>query len=311
MKIVYFGSDDFGIPSLEALKEKYTLVGVVTAPDKPAGRGMKIAFTPVKKWALANNIPVYQPQYISDTNFIDLLKSISPELIVLISYGKILPKTIINIPSLEAINVHPSLLPKYRGAAPIEWALINGDEETGITVITIREKVDAGEIIRQQRVPVEREDDIFSLKKRLSEIAPLLLIESIEDIKRGVIPEPQKGTPTYARRLKKEDGLIRWDKTAWQIYNLVRGVKEWPGAYTYFGGKYIKIYNAFPLDEESNKKPGEIIKVDRHFIYVACGKGTLRIEEVQMEGKKKMPVSEFLHGHPVKEGDIFSEKNNL
>ena len=308
MKILYFGSDAFGIPSLEELKKKYHLIGVVTAPDRPAGRGMKFSSTPVKIWAEENKVPVYQPEDISDKRFIETLKTLSPEFIVLISYGKILPETIINIPSCCSVNVHPSLLPEYRGAAPMEWALINGEKETGITVITIKDRVDTGDIIKQKKIQIEDTDDIFSLKKRLSEIAPSLLIEGLEDIKKGIRPHPQEGSPTYARKLKKEDGLIHWEKSATEINNLIRGVKEWPGAYTYLDGKYIKIYGAIPVPGEKNKTPGEILDVDKTSIYVACGEGILKVSDVQMEGKKRMTVGEFLRGYPLKPGKIFSEK---
>ncbi|MCM8777333.1 MAG: methionyl-tRNA formyltransferase [Candidatus Omnitrophica bacterium] len=307
MRIIYFGSDAFGIPSLEELKKKHNLLCVITAPDRPAGRGMKLSSTPVKIWAIQNNIPTYQPKDISDNEFIKNIKELSPEFIVLISYGKILPKEIIEIPSLGAVNVHPSLLPKYRGAAPMEWALINGEKETGITVITIKDKVDTGEIIKQQKVLIDDTDDIFSLRKRLSEVAPFLLLEGLEDIKNGVQPQIQDGTPSYARRLKKEDGLIRWRKRATDIYNLIRGVKEWPGAYTYLNGKYIKIYTAFPILDQKTGRPGEVVGIGHLCIYVACGQGVIKIKELQMEGKRRMSVSEFLNGHPLKTGDMFSE----
>ncbi|MCX8081836.1 MAG: methionyl-tRNA formyltransferase [bacterium] len=307
MKIIYFGSDAFGIPSLEALKKKYCLAGVITSPDKPCGRGLKISSTPIKVWALNNNIPVYQPENISDTTFIKTLKDISPDFIVLISYGKILPEEIIKIPSAGAINVHPSLLPKYRGAAPMEWALINGEKETGITVITIKDRVDTGEIIKQERTSIYETDDIFSLRRRLSEIAPSLLLESITDIKNGIKPLPQQGISTYARRLKKEDGLIQWKKSATEVYNLIRGVKEWPGAYTYLNGKYIKIYGALPVSEKKDGQPGEIVDINHSNIYVACGKGILKINELQMEGKKKMSATEFINGYRLKTGMTFSK----
>lgn len=309
MKIIYFGSDTFGIPSLERLKRKHSLMCVVTAPDRPSGRGMKISATPVKTWALENRIPVHQPENIADANFIETLNNLSPDLIILISYGKILSKAIINLPSLKAINVHPSLLPKYRGAAPIEWALINGEQETGITVITIKNKVDTGDIIKQKKVIVNENDDIRSLKQRLSKLAPSLLIESIKDVEKGIQPLPQQGTPTYARRLQKKDGLIKWSQSAIEIYNLVRGLKEWPGTYTFLNGKYIKIYGAYPAQEDSNQTPGEVVNLDKSYLYVACGKGILKINKIQMEGKKLMSISEFLRGHPIEKGSTFSERS--
>jgi methionyl-tRNA formyltransferase len=307
MKIIYFGSDEFGIPSLEELKKRDVLLGTVTAPDRPKGRGLKTSCTAVKKWAIQNNIPVHQPETLSDKMFIDTLKVLEPELIILISYGKILPPPVIRIPSVAAINLHPSLLPKYRGAAPMEWTLINGEKETGITVITIKDKIDTGNIIMQKKVVIDETDDIFSLKKRLSETSSGVLIESIEEIKRGIRPAPQRGNPSYARKLTKEDGLIRWEKTASEIHNLIRGTKEWPGAYTYINGRYLKIFHSIPGMEwgEKGAKTGEVIKTDRDSIYVACGEGILQIDEVQMEGKKRMPVSEFLKGYRIKTGDRF------
>ncbi|MBN1445845.1 MAG: methionyl-tRNA formyltransferase [Candidatus Omnitrophica bacterium] len=308
-EILYFGSDSFGIPSLEELKKHSRLLGIVTSPDRPKGRGLKISCTPVKEWALKNNIPVYQPESLSGRDFADSLKNLKPELIVLISYGKILPCSVLEIPSAAAINVHPSLLPKYRGAAPMEWALINGEEETGITVMNMHCKMDAGGIIMQKKTAVDGKDDIFTLKSRLSSIAPDILIESIRLIKKGAAPSPQEGTPTYARKLTKEDGLIRWNKTAAEIYNLIRGTKEWPGAYTYINGKYLKIFHAEPGTECGTcGEPGEIANTGKDFICVACGGDTfLKIMEVQIEGKKRMPVREFLKGHKIITGDSFSE----
>jgi len=321
-EIIYFGSDSFGIPSLEKLKSRFSLRGVVTSPDRPKGRGLKISCTPVKEWALKNSIPVYQPESLSDGEFADSLKNLKPEFIVLISYGKILPCSVLEIPSAAAINVHPSLLPKYRGAAPMEWALINGENETGITVMRMECRMDFGCIIMQKKTPISKKDDIFTLRNRLSSIAPDMLVESIGLIKKGAAPAKQEGTTSYARKLKKEDGLIRWNNTAEEIYNLIRGTKEWPGAYTFINGKYLKIFNAEPIfspphpnllpqvekEYKTEIVPGEIVATGKDFVCVVCGKGTfLEIREVQIEGKKRMPVSEFLKGHKIKQGDRFSE----
>ncbi len=310
IKIIYFGSDAFGIPSLEELKKRHNIAGVVTSPDRPRGRGLKVSFTPVKNWAIKNNIPFYQPESLSDKNFIDAIKGLKPEIIVLISYGKILPASILEIPSLAAINVHPSLLPRYRGAAPMEWTLINGEKETGITVITMNGTVDTGNIVKQEKVPIDDAVDIFDLKKILSDTTPELLVESIEKIRKGICPTPQEGIPSYARKLTKKDGLIKWEKDACEIHNLIRGTKEWPGAYTYINGKYLKVFRSIPGMEhgEKNGKAGEVVNIDRDSICVACGKGVLKIMEVQIEGKKRMTVSEFLKGHKIKEGDRFSGK---
>ncbi len=321
MRIIYFGSDCFGIPSLEELKKNHTFPGIVTAPDRPKGRGLKLSCPEIKDWALKNDIPVYQPERLSDESFIRTMQDLNPDLIVLISYGKILPVTILKTASIAAINVHPSLLPKYRGAAPMEWALINGDKKTGITVMTMHGRIDTGDVIMQKEVAIADTDDIFSLKKRLSEISPGLLAESLNMLLKGVSPTPQKGVPSRARKLVKKDGLINWAKSASEIHNLVRGVKEWPGAYTYLNGRYLKIFNSIilpspPADlsrkgdsQDGDRKHGEIIDTGRDSIVVACGKDALKITEVQMEGKRRMPVSEFLKGFKIQRGDRFSHSS--
>jgi len=301
MRILFFGSDIFGLPSLEILKRKYQIIGVVTASDKPKGRGLKILPTPVKEWAIMNGIDVFQPE-VFDDNFLKKIEKLSPDLIVLISYGKILPSSLINIPKIASINVHPSLLPKYRGPAPIEWALINGETKTGVTIIKMDEKIDTGEIIIQKEVEILPIDNAITLKNKLSQIASDVLIEGIEIIKKNGKTYPQEGTPSYAPKLKKEDGLIKWENPSEKIHNLVRGVIIWPTAYTYIitnsTKKLIKIYKAEIGEKEGNfGTPGEIIKIENEYIEVACGKGTLRIKELQMEGKKRMNVSQFLCGY--------------
>ncbi|MFN4228011.1 MAG: methionyl-tRNA formyltransferase [Candidatus Ratteibacteria bacterium] len=301
MKIIFFGSDNFGIPSLEMLKRNFEVVCVVTSPDKPKGRGLKISPTPVKEWAIANGINVYQPERFEES-FIDKIKKILPDLIILISYGKILPSSILKIPKIASINVHPSLLPKYRGPAPIEWALINGETKTGITIIKMDENIDTGQIIIQKEVEISPFDNAFTLKNRLSFLASDLLYEGIKIVKQGGKTYPQKGEISYARKLKKEDGLIKWDSTAEKIHNLVRGVIIWPTAYTYLSTnstkKLVKIYKT----EIGNKKgkfgkEGEIIKIEKDYIEVACGEGTIKIKELQLEGKKRMSISQFLCGY--------------
>jgi len=309
MKVIFFGSDEFGIPSLCEIKKNFDLLAVVTAPDKPKGRGLKLLPTPVKKWAEENSINVFTPE-IFDYDFISRLKSLNPDLIVLISYGKKLPFEIIKIPRLCCLNLHPSLLPKYRGAAPIEWTLINGEKETGITVIKMNEKIDEGEIILQKKFPVLPDDDAITLKNRLSIASGEILIDAIEKIKKGEKGIKQKGKPSYARKLKKEDGKIIWSKKAIEIYNLIRGVVEWPTAFTYIetekGKKLIKIFKSeIGKEKEKSGKGGEIIEIGNDFIEVACGEGTIKIKEIQIEGKRKMKTSEFLRGHKINPHSFF------
>ncbi len=301
MKIIFLGSDNFGIPSLEILKKNFQLVSVVTSPDKPKGRGLKISPTPVKEWSMTNGIDVFQPERFEDS-FIDKIKKISPDLIVLISYGKILPSSILTIPKIASINVHPSLLPKYRGPAPVEWALINGETKTGITIIKMDENIDTGNIILQKEVEILPLDNAFTLKNRLSILAADVLYKAIEIIKQDGKTYPQEGEASYARKLKKQDGLIKWQNPAEKIHNLVRGVIIWPTAYTYLSTnstkKLVKIYKT-EIGQREGKfgKEGEIIKIEKDYIEVACGEGTIKIKELQLEGKKRMTVSQFLCGY--------------
>ncbi|MCM8808670.1 MAG: methionyl-tRNA formyltransferase [Candidatus Omnitrophica bacterium] len=301
MKIIFFGSDNFGIPSLEILKKNFQLVSVVTSPDKPKGRGLKISPTPVKEWSMTNGIDVFQPERFEDS-FIDKIEKISPDLIVLISYGKILPSSILTIPKIASINVHPSLLPKYRGPAPVEWALINGETKTGITIIKMDENIDTGNIILQKEVEILPLDNAFTLKNRLSILAADVLYKAIEIIKQDGKTYPQEGEASYARKLKKQDGLIKWQNPAEKIHNLVRGVIIWPTAYTYLSTnstkKLVKIYKT-EIGQREGKfgKEGEIIKIEKDYIEVACGEGTITIKELQLEGKKRMTVSQFLCGY--------------
>ncbi len=301
MRIIFFGSDIFGLPSLEILKKNYEVIGVVTASDKPKGRGLKISSTPIKEWALMNGIDIFQPEILDD-KFFKKIEKLSPDLIVLISYGKILPSSVLNLPKIASINVHPSLLPKYRGPAPIEWALINGETKTGITVIKMDEKIDTGEIIIQKEVEILPFENAFNLKNKLSYLAPEILIESIKILEKGGPTYPQKGEISYAPKLKKEDGLINWSKEVEKIHNLIRGVVIWPTAYTFIPinsiKKLVKIYKTEIGEREGNfGNPGEVIKIENEFIEVACGKGTLKIKELQIEGRNRMNVSQFLCGY--------------
>ncbi|HOM26629.1 MAG TPA: methionyl-tRNA formyltransferase [bacterium] len=301
MKILFFGSDIFGIPSLEMLKRNFEIIGIVTSPDRPKGRGLRISSTPVKEWAIMNGINIYQPEKFEES-FINKIKKISPDLIVLISYGKILPSSILQIPRICSINVHPSLLPKYRGPAPIEWAIINGETKTGVTIIKMDENIDTGEIIIQKETEILPNDNAFTLKNKLSLLSSDLLYEGIKIIKEGGKTYPQKGEVSYAPKLKKQDGYINWKLDATRIHNLVRGVIIWPTAFTYLKinsrKKLIKIYKT-EVGETEGKfgNCGEIIRIEKDYIEVACGNGTIKIKELQMEGKKRMSTSQFLCGY--------------
>ncbi len=303
MKIIFFGSGAFGLPSLSALiKAKENLVAVITAPDKPKGRGLKLNETPIKEKAISYNLPVLQPEDTKEPYFREALFSLNPDLGILIAFGSILNKEIINLPKMGIINLHPSLLPKYRGSAPIPRAIIKGEKETGNSIIKINEGVDSGAIIIQERAKIKPEDTARSLSERMAEEGASLLLEAICILKEGRVElkiQDEKEA-TFAPKLKKSDGLIDWKKEANEIYNLVRGLNPWPSAYTYLEGKRLKIWETEVKEEQG--KSGEIIKADKNGILVGCKKDSLLIKSLQLEGKKKISAGEFLRGHSLEIG---------
>ncbi len=302
MRIIFWGSSNFGIQCLEEIKKSYNLLAVVTAPDKPRGRHLRILPGPVKLWAQKNNIMVLQPETLSGNyEFYRILKELSPDLFVVISYGKIIPKEYLEIPKLGPLNVHPSLLPKFRGSAPMEWALLSGEKETGITVIMMDENIDTGKILSQKSIPIDKEDDIFSLREKLSLISFGVLQEAIHKIASGFRGEKQKGLSSYARKLNKSDGRINWSDSAISIHNKIRGLADWPGAFTFLATekteKMLKIKKAKVEDEQLIcSKPGTFVDLNKK-ILVACSIGILNIEKLQEEGKKQQTALEYLNGH--------------
>ena len=300
------GTPDFAVPSLKKLIEKgYDVKLVVTQPDKPAGRGKKITPPPVKVVAEKAGIPVYQPEKVKENSELKKkLLEIEPDLIVVAAYGKILPEWLLNLPKHGTINVHASLLPKYRGASPIQWALLNGEEETGVTIMKVIPELDAGDIISQKRVKIEKEDNAKTLHDKLSEVGAELLVETIPLYISGKLkPVPQREEEaTYCPQIKKEMGKIEWSESAEKIFNKIRAFTPWPSAYTTFRGKRVKILKAEPV--EGSGRPGEVIKAGRE-LTVATGKGALRIERLRPEGRKEISGEEFVRGYRVKEGDLF------
>ncbi len=300
MKIIFFGSGAFGLPSLEALiKAKENLVAVITAPDKPKGRGLKLKQTLIKEKATSYNLPVFQPEDTKEPHFRETLSSLNPDLGILIAFGSILNREIIALPKMGIINLHPSLLPEYRGSAPIPRAIIKGEEETGNTIIKINEGIDSGAIIIQERVKIKPEDTAGSLSERMAREGAFLLLEAISLFKEGraELKTQDEKKATFAPKLKKSDGLIDWKKEADEIYNLVRGLSPWPSAYTFLEAKRLKIWETEVKEEQG--KPGEIISADEKGILVGCKKGSLLIKSLQLEGKKKMSAPEFLRGHAL------------
>lgn len=304
--IIFFGTPEFAVPTLKALISKgEKILLVVTQPDKPKGRGRVVQPSEVKKVALEHGLPISQPDRIKDENFIKRLKELNPEFGIVVAYGKILPKEILNTPKYGCINLHASLLPKYRGAAPIQWALIKGEKTTGVTTMLIDEGLDTGPIFLQREVVIDDEDNAETLSQKLSKIGAELMIETIEKIRKGEIkPEPQKGLASYAPLLKKEDGKINWNASAREIFNLIRGTYPWPCAYSFLKNERVKIIKAEVL--EGSAPAGLIVKAKNELI-VGTGKGLLKILLIQPEGKKIMTAKEFLIGRKINEGvDSFS-----
>jgi len=312
MNIIFFGSDNFAVLPLESLFDsKLKISCVVTQPDKKKGRGLHLDGTDIKKIASRQGIEIFQPEDINYSDSINFLRKMQPDLFIVIAYGQIFSKELLEIPRSGSINIHASLLPKYRGAAPINWAVINGERSTGVSAIKMSEKMDAGEIIGQKEIGIDIEDTSATLANKLSNLGSSLLLEVLNAVQhdkiRGV--KQDEGMATFAPKLKKDDGSIDWNKSAQEIHNLVRGCVDWPGAFTYYKGKLLKIIKArviFPLEEKNVPgSRGEIIKILKDDLIVTCGKGDLVIEELQIEGKRRMLVKEFIAGHKVFTGDIF------
>jgi len=314
MNIVFFGSDNFAAPSLKALlTSAHKISCVVTQPDRKKGRAFHLQATPIKRSAYTSGIEIYQPEAANAGESIEFLKTLSPDLFIVIAYGQILSQEILSIPKIFAINVHASNLPKYRGAAPINWAIINGERITGITIIKMTQELDAGPIILQETAEIRDEDTVITLEEKLSKKAAQLLIDSLKSIedKTYNLTEQDEDKVSSAPKLKKEDGLINWERSAQDINNLIRGCLGWPGTFTYYNGKLLKIYKAkisSQVRQFPSSSSGQILNVSKEGIVVVTGKDNLTIEELQIEGKKRMKVEEFIAGHKIIVGERFDKK---
>jgi methionyl-tRNA formyltransferase len=306
MRIVFFGTPKFAIPSLkDLLQSGEELAAVVTQTDKKAGRGRILLPSPVKELAMSRGLKIIQPSNIKDTAFLNELSVIKPDMVVVVAYGKILPQQILKLPPMGCINVHASLLPKYRGAAPIQRAIINGEEQTGITTMLMDEGLDTGSILLQEKTDITDEDNADTLSKKLSEMGALLLMKTIRGLKNGSVrPVPQEGIPSYAPALRKEDGKIDWSKSAKEIFNLIRGLYSWPCAYCYLNKERIKIIRAKALD--GSGFPGRVERANKGEFVIGTGKGLISIIELQPEGKTIMSAVSFLQGRRVEEGIFFN-----
>lgn len=317
MKIVFMGTPDFAEESLKAIYEAgHEIIGVVTNPDKPKGRGMKMIPSPVKEFAMENHLTIYQPEKVKNNEeFVNVLKALKPDVICVVAYGKILPKEILDIPPYGCINVHASILPKYRGSAPIQWAVLNGDKTTGVTTMYMDEGMDTGDMILKQEVDIGEEETTGELWDRLKGIGGNLLVETLKQIEKGTAPREKQGEEyTVAPMLSKDMAKIDWNhKTAEEIKNLVRGLNPIMGAYAFLNGKKIKFWKVKVAGEDEIYaenmgflRNGTVIVSDpKDGIFIKCKEGILKVLEIQGENAKRMPIQDYLRGNPIQEFDVF------
>jgi methionyl-tRNA formyltransferase len=311
MRIIFMGTPEFACPTLDTLIERgEQVVAVVTQPDRPKGRGQQTLPPPVKLLAQKHDIPVLQPVKVRHPDAIEEIRSLKPDLIVVVAFGQILPKALLEIPRYGCINVHASLLPRYRGAAPLNWCIINGETQTGVTTMMMDVGLDTGDMLLKRATEIDPDEDTRTLHDRLSQIGAELLAETLDSLSAGgLVPEKQDDALTcYAPMLKKEDGLIDWEKDAPSIKNLVRGMTPWPGAYSHLDDKFLKVYRV--QSALGIGAPGEILSAGRDGIEVACGEGSIIIHELQLEGKKRLSAAEFLAGCKLEPGTSLGKKGS-
>ena len=315
MRVVFMGTPEFAVPTLEALIAHHEVIAVVTQPDKPKGRGKAMACPPVKETAMAHDIPVYQPVRVREESFVGTLRELQPDVIVVVAFGQILPESILNIPPYGCINVHASLLPKYRGAAPMQWAIINGEKETGITTMYMAKGLDTGDMIDTVVIPIDPKETGETLHDKLSAAGGKLILQTLEDLEAGTakrIPQDDAKS-SYAGMLTRELGEIDWTKSAVEIERLIRGLNSWPSAYTYLHGKTLKIWDADVAQSDARQEetalsktaPGTVTAVKKDCFYVQTGDGQLKVNEVQLQGKKRMSVQAFLLGNRIEKGLVY------
>jgi methionyl-tRNA formyltransferase len=304
-KILFMGTPEFAVPSLDIiLKQGFAVIGVVTQPDRPKGRGKPLTPPPVKLFAEAHGLPVLQPERVRSSEFMEGFGKLDPDLVVVAAFGQILPKEIIERPRRGCINVHPSLLPRYRGAAPLNWTIIRGEVQTGVTIMQMDEGMDSGDILLQEETPIGPCETVGELHDRLAVQGANLLIETIRMMEKGEsrrVPQDHAAA-TFAPRLRKEDGLIRWEADARSIVRLIRGLSPSPCAYTFLDGKMLRIFNALESEKAPEALPGTLSFSETELL-VRAGSGSVSLLDVQLEGKKRMPVRDFMRGFRLKPGD--------
>ena len=313
MKVVYMGTPDFAVGALESIIEAgHEVVLVVTQPDKPKGRGKEMQMTPVKKCAIAHDIPVFQPIKIKEREAVEYLKTFEADIFVVAAFGQILSSEILHMPKYGCVNIHASLLPMYRGAAPIQAVILNKEKETGVTIMQMDEGLDTGDMLMKESIPIAADETGESLHDKLSELGAKMIVKALVAIEEGSLtPVPQgDGKTCYASMLKKELGHIDWNKSADDIEHLVRGLYPWPGTFTFLNGKMMKICAVALSDCPVSGKPGELCEVTKDSLIINTGEGTLEIKELQPEGKKRMTVHDFLLGNKLEKGMYFGIKKD-
>ena len=308
MRLAFLGTPAFAVPTLERLVERgHQVLAVVTQPDRPKGRGQTLAPPPVKQAALRFGVPVYQPERIKRPESVDYLRGLALDAMVVVGYGQIIPQSIIDIPPLGILNVHASLLPKYRGAGPIQWAIVNGETITGVTIMRIDAGLDTGPMLLKSETAIGADETAPELGRRLSVMGADLLIEALDALAAGhIVPQPQDNAQaTHAPMLKKEDGRIDWSRSAVQIHNQIRGMQPWPGAYSPFRGAALHVWRARPAETGASHPPGALFRIKP--LMAGCSEGALELIEVQMEGRKRMPAADFVNGQRLVENEVLGE----
>lgn len=318
MKVVFMGTPDFAVGTLEALlKSEHEVAAVVTQPDKPKGRGKSMQFPPVKEVAVKAGIPVLQPVKVRSAEAVEEIRAFQPDAIVVVAFGQLIPREILEMPKFGCINVHASLLPKYRGAAPIQWAVIQGEKTSGVTTMRMDEGLDTGDMLLTEEVELEKDETGGSLFDKLSQVGADLLIRTLKELEEGTVTartQPRESPTAYAAMLKKEMGLMDWNRSAVELERLIRGLNPWPSAYTYINGKTLKIWKAAvcgqPEDDRDARIPGMVAEVGKDAFRVQTGDGLLEIREVQLEGKKRMAAADFMRGYEIKEHLLLGQRKN-
>ena len=300
-RVIFMGTPDFSVPCLEALTEHTDVIAVITQPDKPKGRGKKLLPPPVKAYAVEKGIPVYQPEKIKTEEFTEFLESLKPDLMIVVAFGQILSQRILDIPAYGCINVHASLLPRYRGAAPMQWCLINGEEKTGVTTMFMDAGLDTGDMLLKKELPITENMTLEELHDTMMGLGSELLLETLEKISDGTLQREKQvdADSNYAPMITKETGHIDWKKSSMEIHNLVRGLDSWPGAYTFLNGEKYKVWKTALVDKKETAEGGTVLQSDKSGLFVATGDGCLEIVELQAPSKKRMKAKDYLLGHAI------------